>query len=186
MSAKSFFRDRQTDGRSRTSEDSTIIDAVLTPLHRLQSCSESLSDELRDRDRESMQRGNVQHWVDRKCLGAFCVTCTWFDTHRRGFRDRWSQLSDSHREAQDLEVRFEATRGSPRRMFEQKEKGKRECSNSLSRFREARWSPAGKNENQQNFPAGKKRPNFRLSRQSQTPAGKMPAMPALRRTLCII
>ena len=53
MSAKSFFRDRQTDGRSRTSEDSTIIDAVLTPL---QSCSESLSDQLRDRDRESMQR----------------------------------------------------------------------------------------------------------------------------------
>ena len=82
-----------------------------------------------------------------------------------------------------LEVRLEATRGSPRRLFEQREKGKRECSNSLSRFREARWSPAGKNENQQNFPAGKKRSNFRLSRQSQTPAGKMPAMPALRRTL---
>ena len=53
MSAKSFFRDRQTDGRSRTSEDSTIINAVLTPL---QSCpeAESLSDEMRDH--ESMQR----------------------------------------------------------------------------------------------------------------------------------
>ena len=51
MSAKSFFRDRQTDGRSRTAEDSTITDAVLTPL---QSCPESLSDELRDH--ESMQR----------------------------------------------------------------------------------------------------------------------------------
>ena len=62
MSAKSFFRDRQTDGRSRTSEDSTIIDAVLTPL---QSCpesqAESLSDELRETTRacNALQRATL-------------------------------------------------------------------------------------------------------------------------------
>ena len=119
MSAKSFFRDRQTDGRSRTSEDSTIIDAVPTPLLD-QSCPESLSDELRDHEHASATRCNVQHWVDRKCLGAFCVTCTWFDTHRRGFRDRLSAVRLAPRGSRD--ALWGNSRISPS-LVEQKEMG---------------------------------------------------------------
>ena len=118
MSAKSFFRDRQTDGRSRTSEDSTIIDAVLTPL---QSYSESLSDELRDRDRESKQRVATCNTEQTGSASGHSASLARDLKRIDAAFVIVSQLSDSHREAQ--EVRFEATRGSPRRMFEQKKKG---------------------------------------------------------------
>ena len=59
MSAKSFFRDRQTDGRSCTSEDSTIVDAVLTPLHFSPVLSHSATSCETTRARNALQRATL-------------------------------------------------------------------------------------------------------------------------------
>ena len=88
-------RDRQTDGTAALSHFGRFHD------HRCRPDSSSWSvlfwvtqrRAARPRSREHATRCNVQHWVDRKCLGAFCVTCTWFDTHRRGFREFRDRLS---------------------------------------------------------------------------------------------
>ena len=137
MSAKSFFRDRQTDGCSRTSEDSTIIDAVLTP-------PQSLSDELRDRDSAACMLQRVATCNTEKTGSAsghsasLARDLTRIDAAIVIVLVYHSVSAVRSREAQEVRfVAFEATRGSPSRSFQQKGGGKRECSNSLSRFREA-------------------------------------------------
>ena len=96
-----------------------------------------LVNELRNRER-------MQHW-DRKCLGAFCVTCTWFDAHGRCFRGRLSlcchgstetRVPKQHRGLPGvrLERRIWGDSRISRRSVQQKVRWKRECFVSLVQF----------------------------------------------------
>ena len=102
-----------------------------------------------------------------------------------------------HHEAR--KAHFEATRGSPCRSVQRKVDGNKSILTPWVIFREAERqipsqlnekpanlgsvlerqrgrSPASKTKNQRNFPAGKKRPNFRPRQKSQTPACREPCV----------
>ena len=121
----------------------------------------------------------MQHWVDRKCLGAFCVTCTWSDTHGRGFRDRLSQsLSETVRNTRTVTRRARVERHTLRRLEDLPSLGSATTKMEKRAFRlfgsvlerQNDLQPA-KTYNQRKIPAGKKRPNF-------VEAGKVKRQPA--------
>ena len=83
------------------------------------------------------QIASACRWVDRKCPGALCVTCTWSDTHGRGFRA--SSLCTSETRAPWLGVL--ESRGAlwgdsriSRRSVQQRLRWKRERFVSLGQF----------------------------------------------------